>query len=161
MNYNLIINYLNTHHNKDTKLQRVNASRLSWIPRISKQAYRPAWSTGCSAEQGINSARTAPGFASLTLGVMEYLTNNSTNPIYQVQPYVGLQYHRNRNSIQTLIYWSNLIYTPLDINTNNMSFGIWDIDWPGLTLHSGTSAKHCYIGMTFLLLLLLLLSILL
>ena len=29
MNYNLIINYLNTHHNKDTKLQRVNASRLS------------------------------------------------------------------------------------------------------------------------------------
>ena len=108
-NYNLIINNSNTHHNKDTKLQRVNASRLSWIPRISKQAYRPAWSTGCSAEQGINSARTAPGFASLTLGVMEYLTNNSTNPIYQVQPYVGLQYHRNRNSIQTLIYWSNLI----------------------------------------------------
>ena len=29
MNYILIINYLNTHHNKDTKLQCVNASRLS------------------------------------------------------------------------------------------------------------------------------------
>jgi len=104
MNYNLIINYLNTHHNKDTKLQRVNASRLPESPESPSRAYRPAWSTGCSAKQGINSARTDPGFALLTLGVMEYLTNNSTNPIYQVQPYVGLQYHRNRNSIQTLIY---------------------------------------------------------
>ena len=57
INYNLIINNLNTHHNKETKLLRVNASRLSWIPRISKQAYRPVWSTGCSAERVINSAR--------------------------------------------------------------------------------------------------------
>ena len=57
INYNLIINNLNTHHNKETKLLRVNASRLSWIPRISKQAYRPVLITGCSAERVINSAR--------------------------------------------------------------------------------------------------------
>ena len=44
MSYNLIFNYITTHHNKDTKLQRVNASRLSWIP-------------GFSAERGINSTR--------------------------------------------------------------------------------------------------------
>ena len=54
INYNLIINNLNTHHNKETKLLRVNASRLSWIHRISKKAYRPVWSTGCSAERVIS-----------------------------------------------------------------------------------------------------------
>ena len=36
INYNLNINYLNTHHNKETKLHSVYASRLSWILRISE-----------------------------------------------------------------------------------------------------------------------------
>ena len=36
INYNLNIKYLNTDHNKETKLHSVYASRLSWILRISK-----------------------------------------------------------------------------------------------------------------------------